>query len=100
MQLHRIRRTASDWQAILRDYAPSGLSGIAYCREHDIHPKSFYRSRSVYRGGDKGQGFIQSVVESTDQPSLSGIDLEFPHCRLRIDSGISPEWVAQLLKLL
>lgn len=38
------------WRSHVAAQAASGLSGVAYCGEHGLHAKSFYRWRRVFGG--------------------------------------------------
>jgi hypothetical protein len=39
------------WRSHVAAQAASGLSGVAYCGEHGLHAKSFYRWRRVFGAG-------------------------------------------------
>lgn len=39
------RRTSAEWQHIMDEFFNSGLSGAAYCREHNIQYASFCKQR-------------------------------------------------------
>jgi hypothetical protein len=38
------------WRSHVVAQASSGVSGVAYCRRHGLHAKSFYRWRRVFGG--------------------------------------------------
>lgn len=100
MQRQRVRRSESDWRKVLSEFESSGLSGIAYCRKHHIGAKGFYRARSRYRGPGKGEKFVQAITGPVSKPALPSIEIILPHGRVRIDGGVSPSWVVDLLKSL
>lgn len=68
----------AQWRAHVSAQGGSGLSAVDYCREHGLHPKSFYRwkrrllaseelegsavSRAVCGNGRGGPLFIEVVV--------------------------------------
>ena len=39
------------WRHHVEAQSASGLSGVAYCRRHGLHAKSFYRWRRVFGAG-------------------------------------------------
>ncbi len=100
MPQQRVRRSELDWRKALSDFESSGLSVVAYCRKHHIGAKGFYRARSLYRHGGNGKPFVQAVASPVVQPASSLIEIILPHSRVRIDSSVSPSWVADLLKSL
>ncbi len=52
-EVRRIRRsrawTRAHWRTHVSAQASSGLTAVDYCREHGLHPKSFYRWKRVLR---------------------------------------------------
>ena len=55
------------WQAILADYEHGSLSIAEYCRQHDIHPTSFYQWRKKL-ACDKRGCFLPVVLEVAAKP--------------------------------
>lgn len=93
------RRTAEQWLKLLDDYVASGLTGIEYCKRHDIGLKGFYRAKTVYGKAVERKGFIKVKSEQPEWSSLSNtININFPHARLSLSSDVSAKWVADLLK--
>ena len=107
--MQRKRRSAADWQAVLAKYNASDVSPVAFCQANQIGIKSFYRARIKYGSGTEpvassSSGFVK--VSCTDRslssvpPTVTGVEVILPHARLRLDAGVSPVWVADLLKSL
>jgi len=94
------RRTAADWQQVLTAYEASGQSGVEFCQTNQIGLKSFYRAKGKYGSAEPLNScrFLQVTTEPAQ--ALSEIELIVPHARLRLDAGVSPEWVGELLKSL
>jgi hypothetical protein len=70
------------WRAIIEKQSASGLSVVAFCREHDIRSGQFHWWRHRLRNIDslaKESGFIKLVPISKPQPS--GI-------RIRLSGGV------------
>ena len=58
-------KTVSNWQAIVADFASSGLAVAAFCRARGVGEQSFYAWRKrLSRGGDRSAGpaFVPVVV--------------------------------------
>jgi hypothetical protein len=51
------------WQGIIDEYRDSGLSGAAFCREHNINPGRFYHWRRRLQDDDlqEAGGFFELV---------------------------------------
>ena len=70
MASRRPRRTACEWQALILQQAESGLSGKAFCDQHDITYPSFMNWRR--RLGDN------SSPESSDDSLPMFVELTKP----------------------
>ena len=91
------RRTAEQWQAIIKRFQTSGLNGIDFCRREGIHPKSFYRAKSTYSSMPSPKPFIQATPRAA---SSAEVVLVLPNCRIQCSSQVSPQWLAQLVNTL
>lgn len=58
-----VRRSRSQWRALLSGFKRSGLSVEAYCRGESISAASFYRWRGVLGAGgdDRGAGVGEAL---------------------------------------
>ena len=105
--MQRKRRTVADWQAVLAKFTASDLKPVAFCQTNQIGIKSFYRARIKYGSatgpvaGCSASGFVKITRADRSLSTVSSaIEVILPHARLRLDSGVSPDWVANLLKSL
>ena len=104
--MQRKRRSAADWCEVLAAFRVSELSPATFCQANQIGIKSFYRARTKYGSGaepaaSSSSGFVKvSCTDRSLSSAPSGIEVILPHARLRLDAGVSPVWVADLLKSL
>jgi len=104
--MRRKHRSAAEWQKILIAFGASDLKPVAFCQANQIGIKSFYRARLKYGSGsvpgpgNSSSGFVTLIPERPLLTAPSGIEVILPHARLRLDAGVSPAWVADLLKSL
>ena len=96
----RKRRTADEWREVLSAYEASGLSGVAFCQVNGIGQKSFYRARGKHGSPERlgSSGFVQ--VTAKEAQSCSAIELVVPCGTIRMGPGVSPMWLAALVKSL
>ena len=80
------------WQNLVDQQTESGLSGAAFCREHNINPQRFYHWRRRFKENELGiqsTGFFQLVPCSTN--SESGIRISLgDELHIEIDRGFDP----------
>lgn len=116
-----IYRTNEEWHVIIEEQRRCGLNQTAFCRLHAITRSAFFNARQrLYPTNEKLTAFIPALpptgtttpvtdaeqihVSTTPLPTLSKaltslrITLELPHCTLRIESNISPRWLATLIR--
>ena len=81
----------------------SGLSQVAYCRQHKLNSKTFsnwlrvYRSRQV---ASAAPALIPVEIKSSNSPSGS-LCLRWPQGHtLELPADVSPQWLGELLKCL
>ena len=80
------------WKSLVDQQADSGLSGAAFCREHNINPQRFYHWRRRFKGNESGTmstGFLQLVPCSTHSDSGIRICLG-DELHIEIDQGFDP----------
>jgi len=114
----RFSRTAEDWRAIIEEQRHSGLNQTQFCRLHSITRSAFFNAKQrLYPDDPKMTAFIPAIppepsdpdkISSVDSPPLAiasadgaasqRIVLKMAHCTLQIDAGISPRWLATLLR--
>ena len=100
----RKRRSADEWRQLIEQQAGSGLSGLAFCQQHGLLAKTFYRQRKLL--SDSGlmptvHPFIKvdsgSVQQAAIQPEAI---LQYRDSRLRLPPGTDPVWLARLMNSL
>ena len=100
----RKRRSADEWRQLIEQQASSGLSGLAFCQQHGLLAKTFYRQRKLL----SGSGLVPTVhpfikVDSgpvrqvTIQPEAI---LQYRDSRLQFPVGTDPVWLARLMNSL
>lgn len=87
----RTRRTASEWKAILGQFAESGLSAREFCRRESINLNSFIRWRKkleaeqAAEARDDDRSRFVEVSSSEGFPAFWSVEIEHPDGRtLRI----------------
>ena len=100
----RQQRSATEWQHLIEQQARSGMSGLAFCRQHGLQAKTFYLKRQLLSN--------QSVVKSTEafiqvqsspaptRPIQAGFVLQVGDIRLQLSADVDAQWLAQLMKTL
>ncbi len=84
------------WQA-------SGLSQMAYCRQHQLNSKTFSNWLRIYRSqqvNTTAPTLIPVEIKSESSPPGS-LCLRWPQGHtLELPADVSPQWLAELLKCL
>ena len=44
----RKHRSEAEWQALIAEQLQSGQSALAFCRDHGIYAKTFYKQRQAH----------------------------------------------------
>ena len=82
------RRSKEQWRELIADQQSSGLSAVAYCRQHGINPKYFSTRKSQLRNVGGNFVCVTSSVNNhpradaqftnamSKQPSIRVIDIE------------------------
>ena len=95
LPVHQQKHIAS-WQV-------SGLSQVAYCRQHKLNSKTFTNWLRIYRSQQVASAaptLIPVEIKSTVSPSGS-LCLRWPQGHtLELSADVSPQWLGQLLKCL
>ena len=100
---NRIRRSQAKWQHLIEQQTHSGLNAAAFCRQHKLCRKSFYRYRKMMNETSTplltGR-FIQVKAKPVPVPIATMAVLDYRQARLQLPTGIDPVWVADLMKAL
>ena len=81
----------------------SGLSQVAYCRQHKLNSKTFSNWLRIYRSQQVSSSVPTLIpVEIKSKPSSSGLlCLRWSQGHtLELPADVSPQWLAELLKCL
>ena len=90
-------------QEHIEAWQSSGLSQVAYCRQHKLNSKTFSNWLRVYRSQQVGSAVPNLIpVEIKSKVSPSGmLCLRWPQGHmLELPADVSPQWLAELLKCL
>jgi hypothetical protein len=100
--MYRKRRTEDEWQTLFEAQAISTLSPPAFCKQNNIHLKTFYARRSsISRQGPAIKGKLVKVIKDkrVSQPVAStDVTLRFKGVEINCQHTINPSWVASLIK--
>ena len=74
----RVKRSAADWQEIMKQYEQSGRSRAAFCRSHSISPSTFDVWHSKLRSKRSPQDFVE--IKPVEEQSIGGwlVEIELP----------------------
>ena len=100
---NRTRRSQAQWQHLIERQASSELNAAAFCRQHKLCRKSFYRYRKVLSENPTRLAtgrFIQVKAKPALAPTTVMAVLDYRQTRLQLPTGIDPVWVADLMKAL
>ena len=100
----RKRRSADEWRQLIEQQASSGLSGLAFCQQHGLLVKTFYRQRKLLSGKElvpTDHPFIKvnsgPVQQAATPPEAI---LQYRDSRLQLPVGTDPVWLARLMNSL
>jgi len=101
---NRKHRSTAEWRNLVDQQARSGLNGVAFCKQHGLSRKTFYRHRKllVEKAADTVAGqFIKVQPEPIQTIALQPKTvLQYQDSRLQLPAGTDPLWVAELMKAL
>lgn len=106
-----MRRSREEWSALLAEHEASGQSLPAFCRRHGLEPRTLqwwqWKLTGSRRTGTRDARAIRLVpvdvlgsagtADAEDGPEIT---IEVGDVRLRIATGTSPAYVAQLVAAL
>ena len=94
-----VRRTKTQWQALIKAHAESGQTQAIFCREQGVNAKYFSLRRRQLSETPEVSSFVPVSLERSGHSEKiivrysGGAALELP-------LGIEPRWLAQLLQTL
>jgi len=94
------RRTREQWLGVFQDQVDSGLSASEFCRQHGIDPNYFCQRKGQLgwkrrESNAKATGFIEL---EPPLPVAGAVELHFGKVSLSLPSGVSPSWVATVMR--
>jgi hypothetical protein len=101
--MSRDERTAY-WRGLIDQQAQSGMTAVAFCRDHHLKVEQFYRWRGRFRyqeeDNDKTDGFLQ-LIPSSKQVTNSGIRLHVsPGLYIELERGFDPDTLRTAIEVL
>ena len=79
----------SYWRGVIDRYRDSGLSGAAFCREHDISLGRFYQWRRRLAQGDEGSFF--ELIPCSASPGGRSIQIHLTNgITIEVGRGFDP----------
>lgn len=90
----RIKRSASEWRAIIERCEASGLSHVGFCRQEKIAKASFDKwKRQLSRAGQANPStFVELSLPSESRPSLSAQEPSAIEFELSLPGGVVLRW--------
>ena len=101
----RQRRSNAEWQQLIEQQQRSGLSAHAFCQQHGVTSKTFYKRRQALQqqttAMDATERFIKVQPTSTPVtvPATTAV-LHYHDSQLRLPVGVDARWLAQLMQAL
>jgi hypothetical protein len=85
----RVRRTESEWRAIVARYERSGTSEVAFCQKAKLSRASFRKWRERLAGPESPAGFVEWVTPEVVEESTARGEFE-----LTLPGGAVLRWKA------
>lgn len=95
--MSRRYRKHEQWRALIEQQEASGESVTAFCRRHDLLPKTFWNRRKAIREADRKKGMI-AVSPPVSGASSKSMAVSWRGVEVALVGSVSPAWVAQLMR--
>ena len=96
-----VRRTKSEWQALIKAQAESGQTATVFCREQGVNAKYFsLRRRQLSEASEQRVSRFAAVSLERSGRGEKIIVRYSGGATLELPLGIEPRWLAQLLQAL
>ena len=101
----RQRRSDVEWQQLIEQQQRSGLSAHAFCQQHGLTSKTFYKRRQALRqqttATDSTVQFIKIQPPSMPVAAVTTTAvLHYHDSQLHVPAGVDALWLAQLMQAL
>ena len=96
-----IRRTKSEWEALIQAHAECGMTAATFCREQGVNAKYFSLRRRQLSAASEQQvsSFVPVSVERIGHGEK--ITVRYPgSAAVELPLGVEARWLAQLLQAL
>ncbi len=100
------RRSQAEWQHIFQQQKVSGLNVVAFCQQHKLSSKTYYKRRRDLNGLPVSEvptaPFIKMAkpVRQATTPTDTMSVLHYANSQLHIQSGCDVQWLAKLMQAL
>jgi len=91
------RLTREQWQTLINEQATSGQTATTFCAERDIDSKYFCTRKKQLAKSPANNRFVAVRTTSTENQS---IQVFAGATQMRIPTGVSAQWLAELVKAL
>jgi len=91
-----LRMNQEQWQHHIEQQMQSKQSIAAYCKEHNLSPKTFYNARSRYNQNPFINVSVTSEPIKPEPAPKTNIVIKCKHASIDILDA-SPEWLAQFV---
>ncbi len=97
--MKRIRRTAAQWQELIKTFETSGLRAVEFCQEHNINPKYFSKKKREYKSHfNKTNSFVKVKVNNSSTHAPLLMSLKNKSCILTFYQLPDIEYLSSLIK--
>lgn len=91
----RVRRTRTEWQAILKRFEKSGLSGTAFCEREEISPSAFAEWKRKLGEPAPSRPSRPRFIELTTTPAVSPTPSQSRGVfEMSLPGGVVLRWIA------
>jgi hypothetical protein len=91
------RLTQEQWRALIKEQAASGQTAKAFCAERGIDNKYFSTRKKQLATQPEENRFVAITTKSLENQS---IQLHIGATQLRMPTGVSAQWLADVIKAL
>lgn len=89
------------WLGHVQAWHDSGLTQVAYCRQHDLKPKAlaYWIRRSRQASSGSTLTLVPLTIQMPPAPSTAALCLQHPSgWQLSLPASVEPAWLAGVLR--
>ena len=96
------KRTIEQWQTLFKQHEDSGKTAAQFCRENAVCAKYFAKRKKDlgWNTDSQNKPKLMKLLKPALSHSLREVELRHRELHLHLNSDVSPEWLAQLMKSL